>query len=68
MGGSELALSRRGDQVLDRLPDSTTLEAKNEDALSQAAVGDAPLEVVDDLLVEEIRIDDLSIDGMCGVY
>lgn len=22
----------------------------------------------DDLLVEELRIDDLSIDGMCGVY
>ena len=22
----------------------------------------------DDLLVEEVRIDDVSIDGMCGVY
>lgn len=22
----------------------------------------------DDLLLEELRIDDLSIDGMCGVY
>lgn len=26
------------------------------------------LEGDDDLLVEELRIDDLSIDGMCGVY
>lgn len=35
---------------------------------SDALPDEAMLGTEEDLLVEEIRIDDLPIDGMCGVY
>ncbi len=37
-------------------------------ATSATAAGDTPDDADEELLVEEIRIDDVSIDGMCGVY
>ncbi len=37
-------------------------------ATSATAAGDTPDDADEELLVEEIWIDDVSIDGMCGVY
>lgn len=50
-----------------------TPEVDTEPALDTAAAPEGPearteADDDDDLLVEEIRIEDLSIDGMCGVY
>ena len=40
-----------------------------EDTLDNATgEGDGQAELVDDLLNEELLIEEISIDGMCGVY
>ena len=53
-------------QAIDHSGAATTPMARD-DAPPESVV-DTTLEAADDLLVEEIRIDDLSVDGMCGVY
>jgi mycofactocin precursor len=50
----------------------TDIEVAREDmadpSSSAAKPEDLTIEADDDLLVEEIRLEDVSIDGMCGVY
>ena len=55
-------------QVLVRPPETLSVDSGRREATPSTSVVDARGELDDDLLVEEIRIEDLSIDGMCGVY
>jgi mycofactocin precursor len=38
------------------------------DTSAQATAGDEQSEQLDDELVDELLIEEISIDGMCGVY
>ncbi len=37
-------------------------------AAAQVSTSDAPVEVQDAVLAEQLLVEDVSIDGMCGVY
>lgn len=51
-------------QVAEEVETSPVSAAGDADPVPAPSTSDAG----DDLLLEELRIDDLSIDGMCGVY